>query len=224
MLWHNLRKKDRVRNFILPRKPIVHGIWLPAGECLCIKMAEKYNLIKNSKKIILVEKEKHIYDKMVKNMPKHLNVSPFFGELEKLRLNCKIDYAYLDFLGGLKRSVCEWVSQVLNDHIAVGATIAITQTYNRRNNKTILEQQHRLYGEEGRLIRYYYKKPKENIQRILLLIHRIFYSWDFEIDTMDDNLAVPHYQDTQTSILVFKLVNFKRCQVQKFEPFSQSNE
>ena len=207
-MWCYRKNKAVMRDFVLPNKPIINGIWLPGSECLCVRKAVDQGLLKKAKSIILVEKNHKDFTEMLKSAPSLLAVKCVYSALENITLDRFIDYAYLDFLGGLSQSVSRWISNVLSPHLVKNAVIAITQIYATRGSKIIPEQDVFLKGPEGREIRFRYGTLDLHTQRLLILLHRIFSLWDFDIET-DAVCKIPIYRDVQHKMMVFKLVNFR---------------
>lgn len=212
--WAYRKNKDAIRRFVLPNYKIKSGIWMPADECCDIKMAESEGLLSKATSLILVESNYKIYCKMKQNAPNIPAIKCVHSKIEILDKIPKIDYAYLDFMGGINNSISKWMSNVLSHNIFEMATIAITQMYCPRNNKIVLAQKPLLNKKEGEFINRYYGYQPENIRLILILLHRIFYMWDFSIEGEE----IPKYKDSVNSMLCFKLVNFRKEKSSVFQP------
>lgn len=218
MFWSYHKNKDRIREFILPKKPIQVGIWLPADECCCVKKAYKAGLLDEAREIHLVERDLDLYEKMVINAPVLPSIKPFYGKLENLVLQQQVDYAYLDYLGGMNRIVSQWMAGTLSPKLTEGATVAITQMLAKRSNKLISAQASLLRQKEGVLVNRCYGHQHPDMQMMLILLHRIFCDWDFEIAS-DTKGGIPQYRDTVNTMLVFKLVNLRRSE-RHFRPLN----
>ena len=218
--WQLHKKKQEIRKFVLPDNPITNGIVvLPAQTWLDVTELDENKKLNDVEIIYAVEKELEIYQEMELNSPKHLPVKCVKGKLEKLKLNHSIDYAYLDFLGGMARPVALWMQNSLSNQLTENATVAITQIYATRGSGIIPEQDEFLRGKEGRDIRgQRYKELghlDKRMQRLLCLIHRIFNMWDFTLEVLDEG-EIPIYQDVAHKMIVFKLVDFRKLKPNEF--------
>jgi hypothetical protein len=221
MNW-NRKNKDLIREFVLPDHEIKYGIWLPANSCLCVNKAEKAGLLKNAKRIFLVEKNYEIFQQMSINAPKLPSVKLIHNKIENLCFRFEkrkgFDYAYLDFLGGVTLDICWWLTFNFSSCIVPNATIAITQSYSLRNNNIIKSQRKLLKETEGIIIREHFglSLPVDEQLR-LILIYRLFNWWDFNV-CMDEDDCLPKYQDSQNSMIILKLTNFQPRKIPLFRP------
>lgn len=208
IFWGPRPNKDKARHFVLPEKQIHNGIFLSGSECRDISLAIEKGLCLFAKNIFLIECDKNVYPLMIKNAPKLPFIKCNHSRLENFELNCKIDYANLDFLGTINSSLSAWMSNVLSPKISTGATISITHTNAIRGNKIIPLQDEFLGKIDGVNVRKIYETPNISTQRILILIHRIFCLWDFDIYFNKDD-KIPNYIDSVNRMLIFKLMNFR---------------
>lgn len=214
MPWDYHENKDVIRSFVLPEKPVKHGgIFLAGSKCMCINKFVENNLANNApnNSILLIERLPNVFLEMKQNSPKLPSIKCIHGKLEKLKLNHKIDYAFLDFLGGLSNPISMWMNQMLSPNLIEGATVAITQIFARRGNKIIPQQQTEIYKPEAKNFRMMYSMFNHHTQQVLMLIHRIFHLWDFDIETNNDD-KIPRYRDVSHYMTVFKLINFRKSQ------------
>lgn len=213
MNWNWHRNKREIRDFVLPDKPISSGIWLPAQDWLCVLQAIHKGLLKNCKSILAVERDPDIFCKMVQNAPNHPAIQCVNGKLENTAISKSVDYCYLDFLGGFSKPVSLWMERTLSPKLQQDATVVITQIYASRGSKIIPDQAKLLFSDEGLEISRRYESFFGEIDRhmkcLLILIHRIFNGWEFDIEVGDDNRP-PIYKDLQHKMIVFKLVGFKK--------------
>lgn len=216
--WDYHKNKDIVRSFVLPNKPIINGIWLPGDGCLCINKAAEKGLLNKSKSLLLVERNGCIFNQMRSNAPKFAAIKCTNAKLEQLRLENKIDYAYFDFLGGITRNIAGWLIKEFSPRITKGATIAITQIYATRGSKILPEQDVFLNTPDGTKIREMYGRDNMHIQRVLLLLHRIFHLWHFDIENnLNQDGKIHIYRDRLHKMMVVKLTNFRKPSL-NFQP------
>jgi hypothetical protein len=208
MFWRYCPEKAKARKFVLPSLPVTNGIWLPAGEALCVKAAYEAGLLSSAKNLFFVEGKGEEYEKMLETTSHLKNRRPFCGDLANLKLNCKIDYAFLDYLGGINTPIGHWMANELSVNIKEGAQICITHMLACRKNKLLLGQDAILRSPAGSFIRSNYGVLSLALQRILLLVHRVFREWDFEI-VPDNDGKIYKYSDSVITMLVLKLVNFR---------------
>ena len=213
MLWEYAQNKKEARQFALPAQKIINGIWLPSYSGLCVKLAYERGLLRTAKRVILVEKDSDSFRQMEQNTTNIPRRQLLNCDLVEVKLDCQIDYAYLDFCGGINRVIARWISGELSPHLASNATICITQMLAKRNNKILSEQDQFLRTEAGTCIRNAYGVLPLPYQRLLLLIHRLFNKWDFQIEGKDGEIY--KYADSVSTMLLLKLVNF-RCSVTPF--------
>lgn len=208
ILWKFTQEKAKARQFALPLKPIKRGIWLPGDQALCVKSAYDLGLLSNIQIAYLVERDYAIYQKMVETTSDLPGRRPFYGNLDNLVLDGPIDYAYLDYYGGINKRNALWMAKELSPHLEESATICITQMLAARNNPLMRNQDKLLRTDAGSFIRNHYGSLKIQYQRLLLLIHRIFRKWDFEI-VPNDRGSIYEYSDSVTTMLLLKLVAFR---------------
>jgi hypothetical protein len=209
VFWQYAKEKKKARQFALPDREIVNGIWLPADQALCVRLAYENNLMRRIENAILVENDPTIYQKMLDVTTDIPCRRPFLGNLTKINLTFKVDYAFLDYLGGMNVHTAPWMASELSNHLREGATVCITQMLALRGNRLLPKQDFLLRTDAGSFIRNHYGSLKLPYQRILLLVHRIFRDWDFEI-VPNEYGHIYEYADSVTTMLLLKLVNFRR--------------
>ena len=209
MLWEYAEEKRGAREFALPRLPITNGLWLPADKALCVGLANDRGLLINAQNVHLVESNGQLYTEMVRNTIKIPNRRPYIGELTKLKFVHKLDYAYLDFLGGMNKHNVPWIATEFSENLTVDATVCITQMLSPRNNPIFSKQDSLLRTEAGEWIRNVYGVTELRIQRILMLLHRIFRKWRFRL--VGKNGSVYSYSDSVSTMLLLKLQKFQEA-------------
>lgn len=219
-IWEFRGNKNLIRELALPNRPITNGIWLPRKDWLCTTLALRRGLLARAKNIIAVERERKAYEAMCNNAPAHPAIRCIHIDLSRLSLPCKIDYAYLDFYGGLKVSECLWMANELSSHLVSDATIAITQIMACRASVVVPAIRNllsdRVYRRTiAKMYEDYDGQLSIHLKSRLLLLHSIFRNWDFEIEPGDDQHAdedygtLPVYRDVTHRMVLFKLVDFK---------------
>lgn len=211
MNWNWHKNKANIRDFALPEEPIKNSIWLPAQNWMCVTAALNKGLLKNSKNIIAVERDEATFTEMKQNAPKHKALRCLHQKIENLKIDCSIDYCYLDFLGGMSAPIAKWMGENLSRQLVPKATVVITQIYARRGSKIIPQQEKLLFESDGWEVSRRYESFFGEIDRhtkcLLILIHRIFRNWDFNIQVDDEN-HLPVYRDLQHKMILFKLIDF----------------
>ena len=221
MNWNWHKNKAIIREFALPEKPIKNSIWLPAQNWLCVSAALNKGLLNKSQNIIAVEQDKATFAEMQQNAPKHKALRCLHQKLENLIVDCPIDYCYLDFLGGISAPIAKWMEQDLSRHLVPQATVVITQIYAWRGSKIIPQQEGLIFEKDGWEVSRRYESFFGEIDRhtkcLLILIHRIFNQWDFNIE-VDDQNHLPAYRDLQHKMMLFKLIDFMPAKKVCFSP------
>ncbi len=220
MLWAYATAKKKAREFALPGRPVRNGIWLPAGEALCVRLASQHGLLRAAKTVWLVEVDPDEYARMVENTRQIRGRRLYCGRLENLRLDGLIDYAYLDFFGGVNRDNACWIQNELSPHLDKGATICVTQMLAARNNPIFRQQDGLLRQECGTQLRSDYGVMGIIHQRILMVMHRLFHRWDFDVVVGPDG-SLFQYRDSVSTMLLVRMTNFRPRVSPLYPPFEE---
>lgn len=207
--WNNRLQKVDARNYALESVGLrKSSLWLPGSGCLCIREAVKKGIVGRDSSVILVERSQSVID-LVKhyadNRLKNQNVVIHFGELSSLHLSSSLDYAFIDFMGGLNHSIVEWMKGELSQNLLPGATVCVTHSYGWRNNK-FLDRVYAYCKSDGivewnNLVDQIGSDDRNIVLPLFLLNSSIkgtaSISWPMK------------YQDSQRSMLLYKIENIQ---------------
>lgn len=203
-------QKEDARSYALSDRAIKHAsLWLPGESCLCLMKALESGVLSPHNRVIAVERDARFICGMRRSLNKirwHHAPYIFQGDLADLKIPWLLDFAFLDFLGGLESSVAYWMTRELVHRMVDGSNISITQSYGWRNNKFmyLMYQSVQLgWRDVYREFRHHLRIYDTYIVFPLFIFKCIFNRFDFAIR------CPMWYQDTVRSMIVYKLENFR---------------
>lgn len=132
------------------------AIFLPGMECRCIKCALNKGLIQPDQQLYLVEKEPATA-RIIKAQLRHLsNYKLHIGELHKLKLKSKVDFAYLDCIGSMDEELYNWTKLELIPNLVHPFRISFCFNYAWRPNVPFLDERREEFDEAKSLLRTSY--------------------------------------------------------------------
>lgn len=144
------------------------AIFLPGMECRCLNLALDKGLIQPDQRLYLVEKEAATA-RIIKAQLCHLsNYKLHIGELHTLKLNSKVDFAYLDCIGSMDEDLYNWTKLELIPNLVHPFRISFCFNYAWRPNVPFLDNRREEFDEEKALLRMSY---------------RYYCNWDYRLAT-----------------------------------------
>lgn len=139
--WDNIElheRKNEARQIALewPIRPKKNVVMLPGFKMKCVIDGIANGLFDpRSTHFHLVERDPTTMAE-IRRLAKTMGIKAklHLGELDTLKIDGKVDYAFLDFIGPVTRSIALWMRRELVPHLEAHADIAITFMYCYRNS------------------------------------------------------------------------------------------
>jgi len=112
------------------------GLFLPAGQCLCVRKALDYGVLDRDSHIVAVERDvdvAHIMRRTLATLPVSSTVHE--GQLHTLQLDQPLDLAFIDLNGLLDANIARWVYHELAPNLSPDAAVIFTLAHSWRNNR-----------------------------------------------------------------------------------------
>lgn len=132
------------------------AIFLPGAKCRCVNLALDKGVIHPYQNLYLVENNANTA-RIIKPQLHHLNDYKFhIGELDTLKLNSKVDFAYLDCIGSMDEKLYKWVKSELIPHLVHPFRISFCFNYAWRPSVPFLDERCEEFDESKTLLRTSY--------------------------------------------------------------------
>ena len=203
--WTNREQKAEMREHAMPPSPVRNSLWMPGGSCLCVKEALSRDLLVPDGNHYFVERDPDIavsIKRFIQSRSWRREPILHVGELSNLDLPQPLDYAFFDFLGGLDKSVAEWLHEV---ELTDGGSLSFTFAYGWRRNLFMERCKEVLCHTD-----YFYDLSVElRIDNPVILLYLA--NLKTVLDRYDSDSMQPiQYQDSRNSMILYRLRNFRQ--------------
>jgi hypothetical protein len=220
MDWSDRPNKQVSREYVLNGYKQCHAaLFLPGwdeavGECgQDIRTALRMGILDREKPLYVVEKN-YEWAPLIEADLKALGFTKIvmhIGELSEVKFEHRLDFAFIDLMGCLTLSICEWMRDTLAPALAKGAIVALTVAYCKRNNHFIDAAERVMfkgrddYKDITRAMRDLYKIEGGEKLLPFLLVKAIFQHHSFAYNPLFK------YNDNVVSMLSFKFTEFAKA-------------
>lgn len=187
------------------------SIFLPSWECRCVTQAFHNNVINHDSNILFVEKNKNIAPLIKEQTLDFKNSEIFNSEIEKVKINTLIDFAYLDFVGSMDEPIYNWIKTELIPNLAANYKISFCFNYAWRPDVPFLRAKFDYYTRERKIDIFHISKKyscngSHQIATYFLLFKELFGDKFHYI--FNDGRPYFKYQDERNSVVLYTLEAF----------------
>jgi hypothetical protein len=194
--------------------PKYAGVYFPGEDCKCVKNSLEMGTINREKMLYLVEHDSKVC-KIVNQyaLDNLMQYHVHNGEAHYLKINHKIDFAYLDFIGSINEYIYDWIATEIVPNLAPISRISFCFNYAWRPEVPFLEWKYQNYLKQDKIFDISSKFETENSHQIatyLLLLKGLFPNHEFVFNEYKPYFK---YNDNINPMVLYTLESKKSVQI-----------
>lgn len=200
-------KKQIAREIAMGNFKSQHSaIFLPGMKCRCVNLALDKGVIQHNQRLYLVENQPATARIIKTQLPSLSDYKFHVGELHKLKLYSKVDFAYLDCVGSMDEELYNWIKLELIPHLVYPFRISFCFNYAWRPNVPFLDESCEKFDESQALLRssyMYYCNGDYRLATYICIFMELFGNSIYFVPVNEQPYF--QYRDNHNPMLLFTL-------------------